>query len=374
MCARTSLRQNEKTAQREYVFFLERLARHLHTPYLLLYVTITVIIELLRIVVDYVTVTGKLQYSVNDLVVSWRSNWLVFMWPICMFLMYYSMRYLRDYTLHTVKEIRPRLKESPTYTLTKVFCGRIQHLIPLGFLIICTLYFADMWFSNGNFTFSLAARSIAIAPAQEIPLKFLHTAIWITYNWIIGGYFSWTCISTIIVIYAASKRIHNIDVFHHDKSGGLSVVGSLAMRTALLYIFSVSFMFPGWIVTVSSAQDPVSLGLQIGALSCLVIMELAIFLLPMTFFHSRMAEAKNTKLANLEARIANFHDSLTKDRTSDEDNRRFQNIVALRQIVLSMNEYPFNYGMIAKVSFSATTPYIAAIFQVLVEPILHGNS
>jgi hypothetical protein len=368
MCAQTS-RENEKTAQKKYVFFLEGLAQYLHTPYLLLYATITVIIEIFRIVVDYATVVGKLQYSVKDLIGFWRSNWLVFMWPICMFLMYYSMRYLRNYTLHAVKEIRPHLKESPTNALTKVFCGRIQHLIPLSFSIICILYFANMWFSNGNFTFYLANESTAVALAQEIPLKFIHTAIWITYNWIIGGYFSWMCISTIIVAYASSRRIHTINVFHHDQSGGLSVVGSMAMRTALLYIFSVSLMFPGWIVMVSSAEDTISLALQIGALSCLVIMELAIFLLPMTFYHSMMAEAKNRKLVNLETRIATFHDSLTKDGTSDEDNRKFQNTVALRQIVLSMNEYPFNRGMLAKVSLSAAIPYIVAILQIVIEPV-----
>jgi hypothetical protein len=103
-------------------------------------------------------------------------------------------------------------------------------------------------------------------------------------------------------------------------------------------------------------------------------MELAIFLLPMMFYHAKMREAKNMKLANLEARIASFHDSLAKDRTSDEENRKLQNTIAIRQIVLSMNEYPFDRGMLAKVSFSAATPYLVAILQIVLEPILRSSS
>jgi hypothetical protein len=371
MSQRTSPEQDRELGRRDFVFFLEGITNHLHVPYLLFFSLITIILEVSRIVLDYVIVVGKLQLSVADLVALWRSNWLVFLWPVCMLLMYFSMRYLRNYALHTVGQIRPRMKETPTRTLAMVFRGRIQHLIPLCFLVICVLYFVQMWIFNNSFTFYHAANTITNVSIQEIPLKFIHTAIWITYNWIIGGYFSWICISTIVVAHEVSKQVHRIDVFDHDRSGGLSIIGSYTMRTAMLYIFSVSFMFPGWIITVFSSMDLVSLVLQIGALSSLVGMELGIFLLPMTFFHWKMMEAKNEKLTKLEAYIAGFNDSLTNGRVSDRENRKLQNTIALRQIALSMTEYPFNLGMLAGVSFSAATPYIVAVIQLALEPALH---
>jgi hypothetical protein len=102
-------------------------------------------------------------------------------------------------------------------------------------------------------------------------------------------------------------------------------------------------------------------------------MELAIFLLPMTFFHGKMMEAKNEKLSKLETYIASFHDSLTNGRVSDRENRKLQNTIALRQIVLSMNEYPYSRGMLAGVSFSAATPYIVAMLQLTLEPVLRAR-
>jgi hypothetical protein len=204
-----------------------------------------------------------------------------------------------------------------------------------------------------------------------MPLKFIHTAFWITYNWVIGAYFSWICVSTVIVTYASSTRVHDVDVFHHDRCGGLSIVGSLAMRTAVLYGFSVFFMFPGWIVWGGMAYplDRIDLRLQIGTLSCVAIMELALFIAPMIFFHSRMNEARELKLTSLEAYIVSFYDSLVKNVTSDEDNRRFENTIALQDIIRSMNEYPFNYGMLAKVTTSAAISYLVVVSQSVIEQL-----
>jgi hypothetical protein len=374
MCAQTSAAPSESADQEEFVFFLEAIAHYLRVPYLLFYLSITLVIEALRIAVEYVTVVEKMRLSINDLVALWRTNWLIFMWPICMILMYYSMRYLRNYTLYTVKHINPRLKESPTYALEKVFRSRLQHLLPLCLVIISAWYFAHKWFDNVDFTFYSATGAVLTIPTQEIPLKFIHSTFWITYNWIIGGYFSWICLGTIIVAVDASRRVNNIDVFHHDRCGGLSAVGSLAMRTAVLYILSVSFMFPGWIVSLSYAPDIIGLALQIGALSCLVVIELAIFLLPMIFFHSNMSEAKDRQLTSLDAQIVSFRDSLVGNKTSDADNRRFENTITLREIVRSMNEYPFRYGMLARVITSTSIPYLVALAQGAIEHVLHGSA
>lgn len=376
MCAQTLPAQSEKINQEQCAFFLEEIAQRIHAPYFRFYISITVIIEILRIMVDYVTVVEQLHLSMKDLVALWRDDWLVFLWPVCMVLMYYSMKYLRNYTLRTVDKINPRLKESPTCTLKEVFHGRFQHLLPICFLIICILYFAIMWLDNCDVRPSLGFRATSAAqaiPIREIPLKFAHAALWITYNWIIGAYFSWICIGTIVVAYVASRLVDNIEVFHHDRCGGLSPVGSLAMKTSLLYILSVSFMFPGWIarVTISRTPDPIGLPLQIGALSCLVAMELGIFLLPMMFFHPSLNKAKEEELANLDKRIVNHRYSLTKDATSEEDDRRFESTVTFRQMAQSMYGYPFSYGMLAKVITSASTPFLTAAIPKVIEQMLH---
>jgi len=374
MRGHTSPARSVNANQEESVFFLEGIARYLRVPYLPFYLSITLVIEILRIAVDYVTIVEQMHLSVNDLVALWRSNWLIFMWPICMFLMYYSMRYLRDYTLHTVRQINPRLKEPPTYALEEVFRGQLQHLLPLSFLTVCVFYFVHGWLDNSSFTFYSATGAILSVPTQEIPLKFIHSSFWITYNWVIGGYFSWICLGTVIVALDASKRVNNVEVFHHDRCGGLSAVGSLAMRTAVLYIFSVSFMFPGWIVSMFYAPDPIGLALQIGALSCLVVMELVIFLLPMGFFHSSMEEAKDRELTSLDAEIISFRNSLVGKGASDADDRRFDNIVTLQQIARSMNEYPFNYGMLARVITSTSIPYLVVVIQNAIEHVLRSSA
>lgn len=374
MRARVSSVRSEGTNQEEFFFFLERIAHSLRVPYLAFFFSITLAIEVLRIVVDYVTIVVQMHLSVNDLVALWRSNWLIFMWPISMFLMYYSMEHLRNFTLHSVEEITHRLKEPPTYALRTVFRSRLQHLLPACFLIICVSVFALRWLDNSNFTFFSATGVPLAIPAQEIPLKFIHSMLWITYNWVIGGYFSWICLGTVFVAFDASKRLDNIDVFHHDRCGGLSAVGSLAMRTAVLYILAVSFMFPGWIVSLSYAPDPIGLALQIGALSSLVIMELAIFILPMIFFHSGMTKAKDGQLTRLDANVVSFRDSLSKNGASEGDDRRLSNIIALREIAQAMHEFPFNPGMLAKVITSASVPYLMAVAQSVIERALRSGS
>jgi len=366
--------QDEGPNPKEYKFFLERIANSLHVPYFLLYVSITLLIEVGRIVVDYITIVKKLGFSADDLVALWSNRWLIFLWPICMFLMYYSMRYLRNYTLYTLKQIRPRLKEYPINTLEKVFRSPIQHLIPSCFIIICVSYFAYMWYSNSTITFYFTTGQVYYTAIHDTPLNFLHAIIWITYNWSIGGYFSWICIGTIIVIFAASKQVKHIDVFHHDLAGGIGVMGSLAMKTALLYIFSVSFMFPGWIMDKIWGIKNIGFVLQLGALSGLAIMEIAIFLLPMIFFHHKMKDAKEKQLAKLDALIVNFHDSLVQNSIAEKDYKKFENTLTLRQIAKSMQEYPFNVRMLIKVSSIAFIPDLIVISQRVVEFMLSSGS
>ena len=78
---------------------------------------------------------------------------------------------------------------------------------------------------------------------------------------------------------ATSRRAEHIDVFNFDRAGGLSVMGSLAMRTTVLYIFSVSFMFPSWIFSPDLSVDifQVNLLLLLGVLLCLGMIEFALF-------------------------------------------------------------------------------------------------
>lgn len=337
----------------EYRFFLERITHSLRVPYFWFFASLTVVIEVCRVLIDYVTIVWTLGLSTDELVVYWINHWLVFLWPICMFLMYLSMKYLRNYTLHALKKIHSRLTEYPTYALEKVYCSRIQHLIPIGLFIICIFHYTFLWFSHGSYTFNSVSVEVT-----EVPLQFFHTVIWITYNWLIGGYFSWVCISTIIISYTTSKRVKHIDVFNFDRTGGFSAMGSLAMRTAVLYVFSVSFMFPGWIFF-----DPGFIALQLYALSGLVIVEFALFLLPMIFFHDKMKKAKEEYLIELDSHITDFYSHLTENTTSKEDRKEIECILKLRQIVESMHKYPFNLHMLAKVSSSAIFPSLIVVLQ-----------
>jgi len=157
----------------------------------------------------------------------------------------------------------------------------------------------------------------------EIPLKFLFTVIWITYGWAIGGYFSHACIGIIPISCATSRRVEHISVFNFDRAGGLSVMGSLAMRAALLYIFSVSFMFPGWIFSPDLSLDlfRIDFLFLLGALSGLAMIEFGLFLLPMGFFRSKMKEAKEKYLVELDSKIADFYSHLTEGTTSRGDSK-----------------------------------------------------
>lgn len=362
MCACTVSMQDQGLDPKEYEFFLERLANYLHAPYFLLYISATLLIEVCRLVIDYIAFVMQSGYSTDGLVDLWTSSWYLFIWPICMFLMYYSMRHLRNYALHILKQIRPRVKAYPTHTLEKVFRSRLQHLVPICLIIISASYFAYMWCYDLPFYF---------IPSPDLPLlKFLHTIVWITYDWIIGGYFVWTCIGTIIVSFEVSKLVHHVDVFHHDRFGGLGMMGSLAMRTALLCIFSVSIMFLGWIVGILQFPEPLSSMLLFGGLLGLVILELAFFLLPMMFFHDKMKEAKEKKLSRLDALVVNFHDSLVENAVSEEDNKRFEKTLTLRQMAKSMHEYPFDLHMLAKVTSSTFIPFLIVVIPKVAESML----
>ena len=174
-----------------------------------------------------------------------------------------------------------------------------------------------------------------------------------------------------MIIHAASERTHLVDVFHHDRAGGLGVMGSLAMRAALLYAFSITLAFPGWIVhSFPRAADPMGFVLQIGALSALALMETGVFVLPMMFFHSKMKKAKELQLTKLDGVIADFHDSLLENSLSEEDHRRFGNTLTLRRIGESMHEYPFDLRMLAKVGGSAFLSPLLVIGQRVVEFVL----
>jgi hypothetical protein len=365
MRVHASLAESEEVNQEKFVFFLEEIPRYLHLPYFAFYLSITVIMEVLRIVVSYVTIVTTMGLSTDYLVTLWRSNWLYFMWPICMILMYYSMKHLRNHTLHTITQIHRRLKMSPTWSLTLVFRSRLQHLLPVCFLAICTSVFVRGWLDNSNIMFYSTTGPILTVPTREIALEFIQSAFLVTYNWIIGGYFSWVCLGTVLVAFDASRHIDvdRIETLHHDRCGGLSAAGSLAMAAAMLYILSVSFMFPAWIVSMSHAPDPIGLGLQIGALSSLAVMELAIFLLPMFFFHPIMKKAKDQQLTILDGRMMSLCDSLVKNSASDANSRQFRNVITAREMVRSMYEYPFNHDMLVKVVTSTSIPYLAAVIS-----------
>lgn len=369
ICVHTVDTEDKGLSPKEYKFFLERVANYLHVPYFPLYISITLILEVGRIKTDYIAFVKPPDYSIAGLVELWASSWYLFIWPICMFMLYYSMRHLRNYTLYTLNQIRYRLKEYPTRALEKVFHSPFQHLVPICLIIISIFYFSYIWYHNTEFYF------IPGTLAHDLPLlKLLHTIIWITYNWIIGGYFTWICIGTIIISFAVSKRVQHIDVFHHDRVGGLGRMGSLAMRTALLCVFSVSIMFLGWIVGILQFPESTSSVFLFGGLLSLGIIELALFLLPMMFFHEKMKQTKEKLLARLDALIVNFYDSLIKSVASEEDNKKFEKILTLRQMAESMHEYPFNLHMLVQVTSSVFFPYLILMIQKVGEFILSSIS
>ncbi|TET25849.1 MAG: hypothetical protein E3J73_05500 [Candidatus Bathyarchaeum sp.] len=356
--------------QKDYQFFLERIPKSLGVGYFRFFASLTIVMEACRLLIDYVTIVWQLGLSTNDLIVYWTDRWLLFLWPICMLLMYYSMKYLRNCTLRTLEKIQFRLKEYPVYTLEKVYLGRWQHFFPVAFVLICFSWFTYEWFSHTDFMIGpLCVESC------EMPLKFLFTVIWITFGWMIGGYFSHACIGTIPISCATSRRVEQIDVFNFDRAGGLSAMGSLAMKAAVLYIFSVSFMFPGWVFSPDLALDifQVSNILFLGVLIGLVMIEFGLFLLPMGFFRSKMKEAKEKHLARLDSEIANFYGHLTEDTTSKGDNKGVEGIIALRQLAESMHEYPFNLQMLAKVGSSAIIPLLIVLLQKAAELALGAS-
>lgn len=348
----------------EYQFFLERIPKSLGVGYFRFFASLTVVIEVCRVLVDYVTIVWQLGLSTDELVVYWIDRWLLFLWPICMLFMYYSMKYLRNYTLRSLEKIRFRLKEYPIYALKRVYRGRIQHFFPVVFILICLSIFAYDWFSHTGYMIS----SVCVKSC-EMPLKFFFTVIWITYGWVIGGYFSHACIGIIPISCATSRRVEHIDVFNSDRAGGLSVMGSLAMNGAVLYVFSVSFMFPGWIFSPdrSLGAIPLDLLFLLSVLLCLIMIEFGLFLLPMRFFRSKMKEVKEKHLVKLDSEIANFYGRLTEDTTSKEDSKGIEGIIALRQMAGSMYDCPFNLSMLAKVSSSAIIPLLIVALQKVIE-------
>lgn len=365
MCNRSNnLRCDEDLEPEEYQFFLERIANSLRVPYFWFFASLTVVIEVCRVLIDYVTIVWQLGLSTDELIVYWIDHWLIFLWPICMLLMYFSMMHLRNYTLDALKKIRFRLKEYPTYALQRVYHGRIQHFFPVAFVLICLSLFAYDWYSHTGYMFG----SVCVESC-EMPLKFFFTVIWITYGWVIGGYFSHACIGIIPINCATARRVEHIDVFNFDRAGGLSVMGSLAMRAAVLYIFSVSFMFPGWIFSPELSLDIFQLGflLLLGVLLCLGLIELGLFLLPMRFFRSKMKEVKEKHLVKLDSEITNFYSRLAENATSKGDNKKIEGIIALRQLAASMHEYPFNLHMLAKVGSSAILPLLIVVIQRIAE-------
>lgn len=354
----------ESLEQKEYQFFLERIPKSLGVGYFRFFAFLTVVIEVCRFLVDYVTIVWQLGLSTDKLIAYWIDYWLCFLWPICMLLTYYSMEYLRNCTLRTLEKIRFRLKEYPVYALKGVYRGRFQHFFPFAFILICLSWFVYVWVSNkGHMIGSVCVET------REIPLKFLFTVIYITYSWVIGGYFSHACIGIIPISCATSRRVEHIDVFSFDRAGGLSVMGSLAMKAAVLYIFSVSFMFPGWIFSPDLSLNlfRIDFLLLLGVLSGLVMIEFGLFLLPMGFFRSKMKTVKEKHLLELDSEIADFYSHLTENTTSKRDSRGIEGIIALRQLAESMHQYPFNLSMLAKVSSSAILPLLIVVLQKVVE-------
>lgn len=365
MCSHpNNLQSVESLERKEYQFFPERISLSLRVPYFWLFASLTVVFEVCRVLIDYVTIVWQLGLSTDMLVVYWTDRWLVFLWPICMLLAYFSIMYLTNYTLHVLKKLRPRLKEYPIYALKRVYRGRIQHFFPAAFIIINVLCFANDWFSHRSYM-------IGFVPVDttETPLKFFFTAILVSYNWVIGGYLSHACIGIIPISYATSRRVEHIDVFNSDRAGGLSLMGSLAMKAAVLYVFSISIALPGWFFSPDFSLDlfQADLLLFLGVLSCPVMIEVGLFLLPMGFFRGKMKEVKEEHLVKLDSEIANFYSHLTENTTSKGDSKGIEGIIALRQLVGSMHEYPFNLRMLAKVSSSAIIPLLIIVLQKVVE-------
>jgi len=184
-------------------------------------------------------------------------------------------------------------------------------------------------------------------------------------GWLIGGFFSWSCISIIGIGLAVSKRIKpkGIDVLNADRAGGFSLMGSVAMRSALLYIFSVSLMLPGWIFSTDISQGVFQLSdlLLIGVLISLGIIEFGLFLLPMWFFHKHMKKAKRECLSKLNVKIADLYSHLAENRVSERDSQEILSTLALREEADLMHEYPFNPRMLAKVGSSAIIPVLLVL-------------
>lgn len=385
------LRQDEDLDPKEYPFFLERISKHMYAGphYFKFFAALTAVLQVCRFLMDYVAIVWELGLSTDELVVYWTSHWLPHLWPISLLLALYSIGYLRDYTLVVLNKIRFRLKEYPICALKRVYSGKIQHIIPIGFLIICVSFFACAWFLRSSSTLILGSVEVTFE-VTETPLSFWFGVIWITWGWLIGGYLSWACISVIIISKTTSSRIKSerIDVLNSDRAGGFSLMGSLAMRSAMLYIFSVSIMLPGWIFSsdVYPIFSQISVILLLGVLSSLGIMEVGLFLLPMYFFHEKMKEAKERFLDRFDTQIAGIYKplplSITQKREGEESESdanmqlalhqiaeclEVESKLALRKEARSMHEYPFNPRMLAKVSSSAILPLLIVVLQRAVE-------
>jgi len=165
----------------------------------------------------------------------------------------------------------------------------------------------------------------------------------------------------------------HIDVFNFDRAGGLGAMGSLAMKAVMVYVFSVSFMFPGWIFSPDVPNVFQVNLLLYGVLLSLAMIEVGLFLLPMRFFRSKMKEAKEKHLAKLDSEISNFYSHLKENTASKGDNKGIIGIIALRQLAESMREYPFNLQMLAKVGSSAIIPLLIVLLQKAAELALGAS-
>ena len=171
-----SIGGNSNVDAKNYEFFLEKVARRLHLPYLALYVSASLVLLATRLAVEYLTIVVKLGLPIGDLSAHWYRRWLIFLWFACMCLVYWSMKHLRGFNLYALERIRPRLREHPGYMIERVFCSRIQHLLPLVFMAICVIYFTNMWYSNTIFGFYSATGEVYEIPVREIPIHFF---IWL---------------------------------------------------------------------------------------------------------------------------------------------------------------------------------------------------
>lgn len=205
---------------------------------------------------------------------------------------------------------------------------------------------------------------LIISPFIIIPNS-LQISFLILYNALFNATLFWALLYSMIALYRVGKLPLTLKPFAEDRSLGLRPFGSASLRIVVIYELA-TIVFA--VFALANPNVPIPVWDRYLALSAYILFGLALFLLPLTSFRSKLVQAKAKELEWVGRRYGQLVEQVRAGGNSHLDEKLVGDLMAMDKIqrdVQQIHTWPFDVGV-----FTRLTAVILSVVAIILARLL----